>query len=481
MDEQIYWNKCECNELDAMTRRHFLQYMTPAGPRPVNHYETLVSNEMRHIAKSVLSFGGKIDTVTHNTLMQHTRSNIKRRYKMAYYNIRNGRITTGAANPTIKAFVKYEKIPTSKMLANKPPRLIQFRSYEYLYQLKKHILGYDIRLKEHKDEMEFNGQTVGTIYTKMHDNYGIAAALRKNWDHFNDPIAILLDAGKFDGHYKKRNLTREHQFWRMVLTPTRALLNLLKNQIKTKGTSQNGIKFKADTNRGSGEYTTSDGNSVSMYSMLAAWLKDSGLLPNEFRISVNGDDSVVIIDRSNRNKLLPLSWFTNLNMDMESGGIVDNFCEISYCQASPIRVERDGKLVWYMVSTPFRFMSRACYAPSEYLRCVDRYLSSVGLCALAQNAGVPIVQEFALAVLAHGNYDRPLGGFDRYPAVRSGNEARVKSIHQVTRNDFEAAFGLSPQEQVVWEMGLAGSVKSNPGFKAHLEKYRNYTKINLFE
>jgi hypothetical protein len=430
------------------------------------------------MAKEVVKVGGRIAKVDHATLMQHTRAKIKGRYKQAYHNICAKRIGAGSADATVKAFVKYEKIPTSKWEAGKPPRLIQFRSYEYLYHLKSRIVGYDIRLKENMEDIMFNEQPVSTIFTKLHDNYGIALALRRNWEHFVDPVAVCLDAGKFDGHYKSDNMEAEHSYWDKVLIKDRRTNAILAQQLETKGYSAMGVKFEAGCNRGSGEYTTSDGNGNSNYAMLSCYCKASGLLPSEYRISVNGDDSVIFIERKNQKKLLPLSWFTNFNMEMEMDRAVDNFEQISYCQCSPLRVMHEGKLVWYMVKTPLRAMSRCCYAPTQNLSCVDRYLASVGLCELACNRGIPVLQSFAVAILQLSGYARPLGAFDRFAALSSGNELGTQPIAEETRRDFESAFGISIIEQLDYEKCFAAGSKYHPDTK-YLQKYRRYVNNKI--
>lgn len=472
IEEQFYWNMCACNEVDAIMRRHYLPVEYAPSSVADNLCWDKLDEEMRAIADSVTR-DGVLEKVDHNTLMRHTRAKIRGRYKAAYDSIREGRVVTGAADSTVEGFVKYEKIPVGKLEDNKPPRLIQFRSFEYLYQLKSYILAFDIRLKEASDIL-WNGQNVKTILTKMHDNYGVAACLRENWDYFVDPVAICKDANKFDGRYKRKNLEAEHKMWLRMFRKPRGLRALLSAQLTTKGRTANGVRYKGEATRCSGEFTTSDGNGTSNYSYLALYCKASGLKPHEFRICVNGDDSVLFVDRSNLHKLLPDTWFLNYGMVVETDRICDSFCEISYCQAQPIRVKRDDQLVWYMVKEPHRAISRMCFAPSEHLNCVDRYLSSVGLCELAVSAGVPVMQAFSMRVMELGNFSRPLGAYDRYPALLSGNTPAYKEIEPETRRDYEEAFGVSVLDQLEIEDALAGSLRTNPLFTHYTKKYTNF-------
>jgi hypothetical protein len=41
-----------------------------------------------------------------------------------------------------------------------------------------------------------------------------ATALRAHWDHFDDPVAIPLDASRFDQHVSEAALKYDHPFYR---------------------------------------------------------------------------------------------------------------------------------------------------------------------------------------------------------------------------------------------------------------------------
>lgn len=461
-----------------MINRHYLGHVT--GYTPGNLQMQNLKRDMIKMAETFVNMYGTVAPASHGVIMQNTRQGIRGRYRKAWLNIVNNRVMVTPSVTRLSAFVKYEKIPLGKYIAGKAPRLIQFRSYEYLYLLKSTVLGYSLTLKADGGRLRYNGQTVGTIFTKMHNNFGIAEALRESWDYFSDPIAICLDRVKFDGHYCEELLEAERGFWMVVCNRGKLKKTLFKAQVHNKGRTQNGVIFKTKGHRMSGEYTTSDGNGGTNYAMLVRWLIDSGLEEHEFRIAVNGDDSVVFIDRSNRHKLLPLDYFLNFNMETECDRIVDVFQQISYCQASPIRVLVDGVEKWYMTKEYKRSMERLCYAPIQYKNCIDRYLSGIGLCELATYSGIPVMQSFALRLLQIAHV-KPLASIDRIPAAQSGNKVMFKPIADITRSDFELAFGLPYQDQLVMENQIAGDLSMYPNIEEYTNKYKNFVNIKPIE
>lgn len=461
MDRQIYWNQCACNEYDALVRRHYCKPITGDEPAAL----ALFREEMNRCSEAFSKFK-KMD---YQKVMFHTRSSIRARYARAFSSLNSGRIFIGKKEARLSGFVKYEKIPEGKWLDKKAPRLIQFRSFEYLYTLKSYLLKYSLQVKEADVDRRWNDQPVHEILTKTMDGYGCANVMRKAWDEFTDPVALCLDHSRFDGHYDEFLLTQEHQFW-LGLCMSRGLSRILKLQIKNNGVTAGGLSWKAKYKRASGEYTTSDGNSLSNYVMLVVWLKMSGI--SRFRVFVNGDDSVVMIDRGDEKKLRPLTFFNNFGMETEMDRCVDQFQRITYCQTSPVRVKRNDALTWYMCKTPLRAMSRFCYSVSQYAACSDRYLLGSALCDLACNSGIPILQNFSLRVVSDCQHARPLGSVDKSAAMKSGNMVELKDICFETRQDFAIAFGIDVYDQFLLEAELAAETRFTQNLQSIVKKYK---------
>lgn len=472
IEEHMYWNNCVCNEFDAVTRRHAPGDIP--GYDKNNEFLSHLENELMSYSAVVRSRTGQLGRCSHELVMANTRSSIKKRYRRAYYNIVNGRVVYNDMLARGKSFVKYEKIPLGKYYDGKPPRLIQHRSFEYLYLFKSFILSYDLALKNH--DLKFNGQDVKTIFSKLNNESGVATALKSNWDSFKTPIAVCIDHSKFDGHVSLELLQAARKYWKSLFG-SKLLDRMLKDQQLNKVNSKNGLFYKVKATRLSGEYTTSDENSILNYAMLAVWVKSSGI--EDFRITVNGDDSVVMVELIDQHRLKDLSFFRNFNMETEVDRIVTDFNKITFCQASPILVGDH----YTMIKDPSRTISRSCVTNYSHRQHINTLLTASGLCELAQNSGVPIMQEFALTLMRCGLLSKPWSAVDKIPARGHSSISEVNDITEETRNQFDIAFGIHKIQQYSAEAGLAGTVILNPNsikqtdsldLDKFLIKYKNF-------
>lgn len=459
---QFYYNSCYCNEFNAITKRHALGNL--AAFIPDNEYFKLFENELNYCATTILNNTQKLfDQCDYHTVIENTRSAVKKRYKTAYHNIVHNRISYSDLLARGSSFVKYEKMDYSKLEENKPPRLIQHRTFEYLYMLKSYILSYDLYMKN--ATIEFNNQPVKTIFSKLHNDKENANILRGHWESFKNPVAFCLDHSKFDGHYSKEMLISVAKNYWNRLYKSKLLARMLKHQVINKFRTLNGLNYKTKGTRCSGEYTTSDENSIANYAMLAVWLKASNI--NDFKIVVNGDDSVVFIDMKDENKLKSTDFFLNFNMETEVDRICYDFNKISFCQASPIKVI-DG---YTMIKDPHRTISRSCYTSFCHLKHLNTLMTADGLCQLAQHQGIPILQDHAINFILMGGFNKPLRSVDKIPARRSGNISKTSKILYQTRCDFEVAFGININDQLDVERDLAGELIIDPNYQSELNKF----------
>lgn len=407
----------------------------------------------------------------YQTVMENTRASIKKRYKNAYHNIRSKRMYLDSDHARLTTFVKFEKIPIGKMEDGKPPRLIQFRSYEYLYCLKSFILSHSLMLKSTR-LTAFFGQELNSVFTKLSNNPGMAKQIRYSWDQFKNPVAICLDHSKFDGHYVTDLLNLEHEYW-MKLFTSPFLKRLLEMQLHNKGVTQNGLRYKLKGHRASGEYTTSEGNTLLNYIMIVTVCQHLGI---DARIHVNGDDSIIIAEAEHEQAIVnSVELFRHFNMDTGVEKVANHFQEIVYCQASPVRRMMGGELVWMMTKEPYRTMSRACYCEDRYGNAMRRYVAGTALCELAASAGSPMVQQFALTLLDRVRRVRPLGGVDKNPAKYANSGVlTIEPILDVTREDFSIAFGITPEAQIQFELDLAGQISSPQELNNYITRYQNF-------
>lgn len=466
LKEQFYYNGCACNESDALERRHVLGNIEGYDPRNGEMHK--LRSELSSMARQYLQNHGRFDQLPFKTVIENTRNTLRPRYRRAFLNMRDKRLDYDSRYTRVTAFVKYEKMDIDKFFEGKPSRMIQFRTFEYTYLLKSFVLNHSLAIKNNL--IKWNDQEVRTIFSKIHDNFGIAQILKENWDNFLEPVAICLDHSKFDGHYNQDLLKLEHSYW-LSLSRSHLFKRLLSDQLSNRGYSQSGLRFKSKGSRCSGEYTTSEGNTLVNYAMLATWVKNFGI--TNFRITVNGDDSVVFVERDDYLRMgdLNLAYFRNFNMETEVDIVADDFRKISFCQCSPIRL--GNELKWFMVREPIRAISRSCYMDYKHLYCVDRILTSLGICDLAVNSGVPLLQSYAINMIDMGS-GKPLGSVDVMPFKSTGRlVSQITSINYTTRYDFEIAFGISVRDQLRMEADL-GKLRFPESTNATILKYKNF-------
>jgi len=460
LQRHFYYNPCFCNEFRSLIERHL--------PLPIQGYEPEVHRRLlRPSYDKILALKTEdLGKVSHSVLLAHTRAKIYSRYKNAYVNLLRRRSYLSNNDGFLKMFIKVEKMAESEGEPySKAPRAIQHRSYEYLYVLKKRQLAFSLWAKT-VDSL-WNHQPFNTVFTKTYNNPELAVMLKKYWDEFDSPVAYCLDHSYYDGRKERVSLEEEHRLWLGMFGNTAQHRYVLRMQLANRAFSKGGIRYKYSARRASGEWTTSDGNCADNAAMLDAWCTHSGF--SRFFIFVNGDDSIVMLDSSEEHKALPMSFFSRMNQITKLDKRAYDFREIEYCQCSPCRIR--GR--WQFVRKPFRVMSRCSYTTYEYLRVLDRYLAGVGLCELAVNVGVPMLQAWSVFLILQSHFNKPLGCVDKIPARLSMNTITIADVTPEARADFAVAFGIQPYEQLRFERAVVGEAHS-PLLYQFLNKYKNF-------
>lgn len=127
-----------------------------------------------------------------------------------------------------KAFVKAEKINfTAK--PDPAPRVIQPRDPRYNVEV-----GVYLRPLEHHIYRAIGEVYGGPTVMKGYSAEGVAQAMRDMWDQFSEPVAVGLDASRFDQHVRPEMLEWEHSVYTQCFDQAsrRRLKWLLRGQIR---------------------------------------------------------------------------------------------------------------------------------------------------------------------------------------------------------------------------------------------------------
>jgi len=385
----------------------------------------------------------------------------KKRYEEACSSLLRESATQKDAK--IKSFVKTEKIN----FTNKPdpaPRIIQPRTFRYSAALGKIIKHLEKPLFKVISEI-YGGPTV----LKGMDCIGQAAALLDMWNQFDNPVAIGLDASRFDQHCSVEMLEWEQTIWQMMTTSKRQLKRLMKWQLINDGVAyvQDGkVKYKTNGCRMSGDMNTSSGNCLIMCGMVYVFCKQLGI--NKFRLANNGDDCILIVE----SKLLKLitqnlnQFFTKCGYTMKVDKPVYEFEQISFCQTQPVF---DG--------TQYRMCRDPRVAMAKDLCCLLNITDNWKTKAVWYNAmshggtaltcGIPCWQSFygmfPRSEVKIGKNETTLKGFEEsgfyrmIPRVTNSQDF----ICDRSRFSFWLAFGILPETQIMLEDRFSQTCLSN--------------------
>jgi len=351
----------------------------------------------------------------------------------------------------IKVFVKCEKTDrTSK--ADPVPRVISPRNPRYNVEVGRFLRRIEEPIFQALGEM-FGDKTV----MKGLNAADTANLLRTKWEHFSDPVAVGLDASRFDQHVSKEALQFEHSVYDRCfefLRHRRNLRRLLKMQLinKCEGYCPDGkLKYVVDGGRMSGDMNTSLGNCVLMCCMIKQYLRErevQGLLAN------NGDDCVVFMEK----KDLPAfsnglrEWFLKMGFNMTVEQPCHQFEQIEFCQTKMVRVEEG----YVACRNPITAIAKDCVMLQPYnMELHKKWMHMVGVGGLAMAGGIPIFQDFYNWMMRNGSatkkkFSQELVTWGRRMQIKD-MKRKYMTISDETRVSFYEAWGITPDEQEVAE------------------------------
>lgn len=438
------WQGCACNEMFALTNRHILN--TP-------FVSTRKASAVCHPWLSVLKqemLAGDIRKASVKMMLARMSGRTRKRYLNAFASLE--RYDVDEKDKKVKAFVKFEKGDRLKIEDDAVPRLIQYRSTRYTAALARYLYPVEHALFTVDMKGRLGAPMKDRVYAKGMNSFDIATRLRE-MDRWDDTVWVLLDHSRFDSFMTTPWLKEEHKLYKLAYSNSDRYIGcpklneLLKAQLRNNCVTIQGIRYRIDGKKMSGEYNTSLGdcyiNSCIIYNWICGY--DSEML-------INGDDSVVAMSYRDYLKL-DHSYFEKIGWKTKIE-VVRSFPEVEFCQCRPIEVKPG---LWRMVRKPERVLSRGTSTIRKYFGVGWlRLLTSMGKCELAMNSGVPILQSFAQYLLRHGRGFKPCVIDDPWTEIRAKLEPfyqhpRVFEITNEARVSFSLAFGIPPESQVFLE------------------------------
>jgi hypothetical protein len=398
--------------------------------------------------------------ISHQQFVDAYRGRKKVAYQQALSELQNGNCNS-ADDALVNVFIKYEKTDrTSKQ--DPVPRVISPRNPRFNIRLGRYLKPLEERL------FKSLGKLFGhTTVMKGMDVRQTASVLKEKWDSFSDPVAIGLDASRFDQHCSVDALKFEHSVYLSCFKQKKhrdRLARLLECQLQNRcvGYAEDGvIKYTTQGTRMSGDMNTSLGNCVLMCCMIHGYLQSRKLRGH---LANNGDDCVVFIEKADLEKFQTglFDWFWDMGFNMAVEKPVYEFGHIEFCQCKPVY---DG-VGWIMCRDPITAIAKdsvllKANASEDYFRL---WFKAIGQGGAAIAGSLPVFSSFYRMCVRNGidsyrargtgklvDFDtlEHLPWFMRETGI-VGNE-KFGAVTAEARASFYDSWGVTPCEQVALE------------------------------
>jgi hypothetical protein len=345
------------------------------------------------------------------------------------------------------AFVKVGKDKLSGA-----PRCIQPRKPRYNLSLGRYTKAVEHGLYKWIAKVYGDGPTV----MKGYNVDQVARIARAKWDSFVHPVAVGLDATKFDMHVSEAMLAWEHSVYLKIFNDDPELKQLLLWQMNNIGggyCADGKLRYKVKGKRFSGDMNTAMGNCLIMCGLVWAYAKHKNV---KISLINNGDDCQVFMEQENLEhfKFGLKEWFLECGFRMKVEKAAYEFQEMEFCQMKPVQVVEG----WTMVRNIMTALTKdsICLIPVNGNVGLRKWLHSVGTCGLALCKGVPVMQNFYKAYIRNGIDDkgRIANAVQSQSGMRMlarGIADRCEYISSKARYDVYLAWGITPDEQVAME------------------------------
>lgn len=382
----------------------------------------------------------------------------------------------------LSSFVKAEAVNfTAK--PDPAPRIIQPRGARY-----NAVVGRFLRPLEHRVYNAIARLFKGPTVMKGYNAVQVAGLLWDMWCEFTHPVALMLDASRFDQHVSTEALLWEHSVYNSVFRDPE-LRSALLWQLHNKGyvrTSDGAVfSYEVDGCRMSGDMNTALGNCLLMCALVWAYSKEKGV---RVRLANNGDDCAVFMENGDLGVFTSGldKWFLDMGFTLTSEGTAHVFERVDFCQTRPVYTHAG----WVMCRNPRLALCKdvLCKFPDMGSPLVSyrRWSYQVGMAGSALADGVPVFSAAYAAMLRHGLPAKKAQGFGNmdtgFEFMSRGMTKRGSSVSSAARVSFWRAWGIMPDFQEALEREYAEllpitsvrevrSAADNPGLPFQVDTY----------
>jgi hypothetical protein len=350
----------------------------------------------------------------------------------------------------VKFFIKQEKTNFTRK-PNSVPRGISPRDPRYHVSLGPFIKRIEKLVYKRIDEM-WGGPTI----MKGKNAKQRGEAVFRHWNSFKNPVALGIDASRFDQHVHIEALKFEHRVYLSFFkgVDRRNLAKLLKMQEMNRGrgrTQDGHLSFSLEGKRMSGDMNTALGNCLQMSTMVKAIVDKYGI---QAKFINDGDDGVIFIEKEDHLRLQSVIYDECLRFGHEVvlEPPANEIEGIEFCQCKFVATSPGEYLAVRHIENSFD-KDAMCLDPLITPKLAAQWMRSVGECGLSLTSGLPVLQQYYLHFMAQASVGKRLShqieGF-RMLAEGMGSP-KYRQPTPWSRYSFWKAFGIPPDAQEEWE------------------------------
>jgi len=354
----------------------------------------------------------------------------------------------------LKWFIKYEKLDATTK-GDPAPRVISPRDPRYNVSV-----GVWLKPAEHKLFKGIARVWGDKTVAKGVNAQQVGAMIASKWHSFHRPVAIGLDAKRFDQHTSYEMMRYfEHLVYRGWFRDPE-FNRLIAWQLDNEGsgyTPDGKVKANVRGCRMSGDMNTSSGNCLIMCCLVWSYAREKGVT---CKLINNGDDCVVFMETRDYHRFSDglRQWFLDLGYDMKVEDPVYELEKIEFCQAHPVAVG-DGDYVMVRNIKSALAKDSMALINADHPDSLAAWCASVGKGGVACYGDIPILGSFYRYYERQGEVNQrwvktyQKRGFDYLSRGMNRGDAGIKPG---TRLSFYVAFGILPVQQEALEAYFDG-------------------------
>lgn len=365
----------------------------------------------------------------------------------------------------VKAFIKKEKDKISSD-ARPDPRIIQPRDPRVTVSLGPYIAAIEgILYKRFSFAWRSIAKSTATpVVMKGYNYVERGGFFEEKWASFNKPVAVAMDASRFDLHVSVDALRftdslYETCFHDRYLEKLRTMLMWRHQTVGVARCKESDWAYEKVGGRCSGDVDTSCGN---VCIMMAITLELGRLMNCHLELANDGDDQIIMVEESDLVRLTSMisPLFAKYGFIMKVEQPTRVFERIDFCQTRPVRASNRTIMTRYPT---LAVTKDACtFLPIESYKEWANMLTAIGKCGVSAYYDMPVLGVFYAKLAAcGGSAERhwarsgtDLGFLYHVKGLEAPLEPQLAVVKPATRVSFYKAFNMPPDIQVAIERDI---------------------------